>query len=148
MGKALGLLACTTLVAVTYWSISDGRHTNRASAGDERFDAGRSPSDSSDSRAAGYKTVAARLMDQARELASKGDIAGARTLAKRANTFPVQWKSNEQTPEQLLKLLDPGTAASRRRADVAGSQADRSSAPTAARVAPANRPRRLGPEGL
>src|SRR3990172_4835771 len=61
LGKALGFLACTTIVAVTYWSLSDGQHTNRAAAGDERFDAGRAPSDS---RAAAYKTVAARMMDQ------------------------------------------------------------------------------------
>jgi hypothetical protein len=48
-------------------------------------------------------------------LASKGDLAGAQSLAKRASTFPVQWNSNEQTPAQLLRILDPGSPTADRR---------------------------------
>jgi len=120
LGKAIGIFACTTLVAVTIWSVSDGRHTKTASAGDEsvgadQFLAANRPASSEGARgqsdrSASYKAVAAQLMEEARNLATRGNLEGARSLARRAGTFPVQWQSNEQTPEQLLRLLGPSTA--------------------------------------
>ncbi|HLQ43308.1 MAG TPA: hypothetical protein VK137_01155, partial [Planctomycetaceae bacterium] len=45
-------------------------------------------------------------MEQAQDLVFRGDVTGARRLAERAKSFPVEWKANELSPEKFLAQLD------------------------------------------
>ncbi len=55
-----------------------------------------------------YKATAQRYLAEAQRLAVQGDVAGARRLATRAATFPVQWAPGELTPQEFLRQLDAG----------------------------------------
>src|SRR5439155_18021358 len=47
-----------------------------------------------------------QLMEQAQDLVYRGDVAGARRLAERAKSFPIEWSANELSPEKFLAQLD------------------------------------------
>ena len=46
------------------------------------------------------------MLDDAKDLAARGDVAGARRLAERAQSFPIDWAPNERSPENFLAQLD------------------------------------------
>ena len=128
--KALGLLACTTFAAAGLWSIVPGSATRPASA--DQPDSGtnsRTATTVADSRSSstlgrlnpftrsnsskdskdGYRQQATKMLDDAQALAFRGDVAGARRLAERAQSFPIDWAPNERSPERFLTELDAAT---------------------------------------
>lgn len=126
MRKALGLLAWTTVAAAGLWSVLPQGTTRPASADTPLSRDSSLTTPVADSRGslisrvnpftrsskkdakkeASYREAATKLLDEARDLASRGDVAGARRLAERARSFPVEWAPHERSPEKLLAQLD------------------------------------------
>ena len=112
------------LVGVAFWlavpgttrafSAATGTSENATAAGDATFPQS-SSSGSSDaaahrgtligSSASTHKSIASLLLREARESASRGDMAAARRLAERARVFPVQWGPMEESPAELITRL-------------------------------------------
>ncbi|MEO1999164.1 MAG: hypothetical protein ABGZ17_28290, partial [Planctomycetaceae bacterium] len=108
MRKAIGLIGCTTLLAIAalLWLTNGSQSAHTASAQIDALD----PMGTGNGGAENYDAIAHRLMGEARMRAQQGDVAGARKLAQRAGTFPVTWTDREQSPRQLLQALSTGTA--------------------------------------
>ncbi|HLQ43839.1 MAG TPA: hypothetical protein VK137_03850, partial [Planctomycetaceae bacterium] len=129
MRKALTFFACTTVAAAGLWSALPGGTTRLVSADQPPSgDRSRTPTTAADSRGSvfsrinpftrsssnktssnkttTYRQTATKLLEQAQDLVFRGDVAGARRLAERAKSFPVEWKANELSPEKFLAQLD------------------------------------------
>ncbi|MCA9049572.1 MAG: hypothetical protein KDA89_12635, partial [Planctomycetaceae bacterium] len=98
MQKAIGFIACVSVMAVSLYLFSGGDPSRILSAQTE--------SGSPDS----YGSVARRFMNDARQLAKQGNVKEARRLAETAASLSAVWKPGEQTPEQFLAELDGGPA--------------------------------------
>ena len=98
MHKAIGFIACVSVMAASLYLFSGGDPSRSLSAQTE--------SASADS----YGSVARRFMNDARQLAKEGNVKQARRLAETAASLSAGWKEGEQTPEQFLAELDGGSA--------------------------------------
>ena len=93
MYKAIGLITCASVMAVSLYLFSGG-------------DPSRTLSAQTDSESeAGYGAVARRFLQDAREQAQKGNVAEARRLAGTAASLCSDWSDAEQSPDQFLKSL-------------------------------------------
>ena len=92
--KAIGLITCASVIAVSLYLFSGGDSSRTLSA--------QTDSESGD----GYGAVARRFLQDAREQAQKGNIAEARRLAGTAASLSSDWSDSEQSPEDFLKSLD------------------------------------------
>ena len=92
--KAIGFIACVSVMAVSLYLFSGADPSRILSAQTESTDV--------DS----YGSVARRFMNDARQLAKQGNVREARRLAETAASLSSQWKEGEQTPEQFLAELD------------------------------------------
>ncbi|MCA9082401.1 MAG: hypothetical protein KDA81_00030 [Planctomycetaceae bacterium] len=101
MQKAIGFIACVSVMAMSLYLFSGGDPSRMLSAQTE--------TEVPDS----YGSVARRFMNDARQLAKQGDVKGARRLAETAASLSAVWKPGEQTPEQFLKELDGNSAEQR-----------------------------------
>ncbi|HQZ68726.1 MAG TPA: hypothetical protein PLY87_26750, partial [Planctomycetaceae bacterium] len=93
MYKAIGLIICASVMAVSLYLFSGGDPSRALSA--------RTDSESGD----GYGAVARRFLQDAREQAQKGNLAEARRLAGTAASLCSDWSASEQSPDQFLKSL-------------------------------------------
>ncbi|MCH7686988.1 MAG: hypothetical protein IH899_09955, partial [Planctomycetes bacterium] len=120
MRKSIGLLACAGLVAGSVWLIGSTKSVKTISAQEETplynsVSGTQGGAVAQDPRTASRNRAAARqFLDQARQLAAKGDLKSARSLAQSADRFPVQWGPGEETPQKFLQSLPSGNAASSR----------------------------------
>lgn len=122
MRKALGLLAWTSLAASGLWATLPGGTTRPVSADQPAstttvVDRGSSLSRINPfSRSRSNKTPtnkesdaanreqAEKLLKEAQALALRGDLAGARQLAERAQSFPVEWGPKDRSPDKFIAL--------------------------------------------
>lgn len=94
MHKAIGLITCASVMAVSLYLFSGG-------------DSSRTLSAQTDSETGeGYGAVARRFLQDAREQAEKGNLAEARRLAGTAASLCSDWSKSEQSPDQFLKSLE------------------------------------------
>ena len=93
MQKAIGFIACVSVMAASLFYFSGGDPSQMLSAQTE----------SSDAEAFG--PVARKLMDKARQLAQQGKTAEARREAETAAAMFSNWNEGEQTPKQFLSEL-------------------------------------------
>ncbi|MCA9058145.1 MAG: hypothetical protein KDA85_06580, partial [Planctomycetaceae bacterium] len=112
MHKAIGLITCASVMAVSLYLFSGGDPSRTLSA----------QTDSTSGNS--YDAAARRFMQEARELAAAGKTARARHLAETAAALNVKWTAGEQTPDQFLKSLDSGTAADNANPFAVGSDFD------------------------
>ena len=97
MHKAIGLITCASVMAVSLYLFSGG-------------DSSRTLSAQTDSETGeGYGAVARRFLQDARDQAQKGNIAEARRLAGTAASLCSDWSKSEQSPDQFLKSLSTST---------------------------------------
>ncbi|MEJ7590483.1 MAG: hypothetical protein WKF77_02975, partial [Planctomycetaceae bacterium] len=94
MHKAIGLITCASVMAVSLYLFSGGDSSRTLSA----------QTDSENGE--GYGAVARRFLQDARDQAQKGNIAEARKLAGTAASLCSDWSKSEQSPEQFLKSLN------------------------------------------
>ena len=94
MHKAIGLITCASVMAVSLYLFSGGDASRTLSA--------QTDSASGDS----YGSVARRFMQDARKAAQEGNTDEARRIAEAANALSTTWGPDEQTPAQFLKSLD------------------------------------------
>ena len=123
MRKALGLLAWTSLAATGLWVTLPGGTTRPVSADQptsvtERgsslsrinpFSRSRSNKASASKEKesnASYREQAEKMLKDAQALALRGDLAGARQLAERAQSFPVEWGPKDRSPARFLAQLE------------------------------------------
>lgn len=92
MHKAIGLITCASVMAVSLYLFSGGDPSRTLSAQTEKD--------------SGYGAVAKRLLQNAREQAEKGNTAEARRLANSAASLSADWSDSEETPEEFLASLD------------------------------------------
>ena len=93
MHKAIGIITCASVMAVSLYLFSGGNPARTLSA--------QTDSESGE----GYGAVARRFLQDAREQAEKGNIAEARRLAGTAASLCSEWGPSEQSPDQFLKTL-------------------------------------------
>ncbi len=93
MQKAIGLITCASVMAVSLYLFSGGDPSRTLSA----------QTDSQNGE--GYGAVARRFLQDAREQAEKGNIAEARRLAGTAASLSSDWSDSEQSPDDFLKSL-------------------------------------------
>jgi general secretion pathway protein D len=91
--KAIGLITCASVMAVSLYLFSGGDPSRTLSAGTD--------SKSGD----GYSAAARRFLQDARQKAEQGNLAEARRLAKTAATLSSEWSEDEESPEQFLNAL-------------------------------------------
>jgi hypothetical protein len=91
--KAIGIITCASVMAVSLYLFSGGNPARTLSA--------QTDSESGE----GYGAVARRFLQDAREQAEKGNIAEARRLAGTAASLCSEWGPSEQSPDQFLKTL-------------------------------------------
>lgn len=123
MRKALGLLAWTSLAASGLWATLPGGTTRPVSADQPTsttpvadrgsslsrinpFSRSRNKSATKPENEVSYREQAEKLLKDAQALALRGDLAGARQLAERAQSFPVEWGPKDRSPEKFLAQLD------------------------------------------
>ena len=94
MHKAIGLITCASVMAVSLYLFSGGDPSRTLSA----------QTDSENGE--GYGAVARRFLQDAREQAQKGNLAEARRLAGTAASLCSDWSASEQSPDQFLKSLN------------------------------------------
>ena len=100
MHKAIGLITCASVMAVSLYLFSGGDPSRTLSA----------QTDSENGE--GYGAVARRFLQDARDQAQKGNIAEARRLAGTAASLYSDWSDSEQSPDQFLKTLSKSRLAS------------------------------------
>ncbi len=96
MHKAIGLITCASVMAVSLYLFSGGDPSRTLSA--------QTDSASTDS----YGSVARRFMQDARAAAEKGNLDEARRIAATADSLSTEWAPGEQTPGEFLKTLPSG----------------------------------------
>ena len=94
MHKAIGFIACVSVMAASLYLFSGGDPSRTLSAQTESAGADE------------FGSVAKRFMNDARKLASQGNTEEARRLAETAASLSSDWPEGEQTPEQFLKSLE------------------------------------------
>ena len=123
MHKAIGLITCASVMAVSLYLFSGG-------------DSSRTLSAQTDSETGeGYGAVARRFLQDARDEAQKGNIAEARRLAGTAASLCSDWSKSEQSPDQFLKSLNTSSKESAADAslfDASESEPDADFAPDSA----------------
>lgn len=100
MYKAIGFIACVSVMAASLYLFSGGAPSQSLSAQTENANV--------DS----YNAVARRFMNEARQLAQQGKIQKARRLAETASSLSATWNEGEQTPDQFLAALGKQASAS------------------------------------
>jgi general secretion pathway protein D len=91
--KAIGLITCASVMAVSLYLFSGGDPSRTLSAQEDP------------ASGQGYSSAARRFLKEARESARRGDTAEARRLAETAAALPGNWRSGEETPSEFLKSL-------------------------------------------
>ncbi|MDA1232489.1 MAG: hypothetical protein O2856_17075, partial [Planctomycetota bacterium] len=99
MHKAIGLITCASVMAVSLYLFSGGDPSRTLSA------------QTDPESGEGYAAVARRFLQDAREQAEKGNIAEARRLAGTAASLCSDWSTAEQSPDQFLKSLKKSSPA-------------------------------------
>ena len=92
MHKAIGLITCASVMAVSLYLFSGGDPSRTLSAQTEPGD--------------GYGSVARQFLQDAREQARQGNAKEARRLAETAASMSSDWGTAEESPEQFLAALD------------------------------------------
>lgn len=100
MYKAIGFIACVSVMAASLYLFSGGDPSRSLSAQTESANV--------DS----YSAVARRFMNEARQLAQQGKLQKARRLAETAASLSATWNEGEQTPDQFLAALGKQVTAS------------------------------------
>jgi len=90
--KAIGLITCASVMAVSLYLFSGGDPSRTLSAQTEPGD--------------GYGSVARQFLQDAREQARQGNPEEARRLAETAASMSSDWGSAEESPKQFLAALD------------------------------------------
>jgi type II secretory pathway component GspD/PulD (secretin) len=90
--KAIGLITCASVMAVSLYLFSGGDPSRTLSAQTEPGD--------------GYGSVARQFLQDAREQARQGNAKEARRLAETAASMSSDWGTAEESPEQFLAALD------------------------------------------
>ncbi|MGV2338602.1 MAG UNVERIFIED_CONTAM: hypothetical protein LVR18_32825 [Planctomycetaceae bacterium] len=90
--KAIGLITCASVMAVSLYLFSGGDPSRTLSAQTEPGD--------------GYDSVARQFLQDAREQARQGNAKEARRLAETAASMSSDWGSAEESPKQFLAALD------------------------------------------
>ena len=93
MYKAIGFIACVSMMAASLYVFSGGDSSRTLSA--------RTESANADDAA-----LARQFMKDARRSASQGNPVEARWLAATAATLTSDWRRNEQTPQEFLETLE------------------------------------------
>ena len=93
MKKAIGFIACVSVMAMSLYLFSGGDPSRILSAQTE-------------SSGNGYGAVARRFMNDAQQLAKQGNMKEARRMAETAASLSADWAEGEQTPQQFLAGLD------------------------------------------
>ena len=99
MGKVIGLFTVASMVGASVWLLGGGEPLMMVSA--QTGSAGESSS-----TGGGYSSAARRFLEEARRMATRGDLKGAKRLARTAAMFPVEWAQDEQTPDEFLQSLN------------------------------------------
>ncbi|MFM8478134.1 MAG: hypothetical protein ACKOEO_20305 [Planctomycetaceae bacterium] len=92
MHKAIGLITCASVMAVSLYLFSGGDPSRTLSAQTEPGD--------------GYGSVARQFLQDAREQARQGNAKEARRLAETAASMSSDWGTAEESPDQFLAALD------------------------------------------
>ena len=150
MRKALGLLAWTSLAASGLWATLPGGTTRPVSADQpvsttpvadrgsslsriNPFSRSRSNKTATDKENdASYREQAEKMLKQAQALALRGDLAGARQLAERAQSFPVEWGPKDRSPEKFIAQLDASMSSRAPQTAIAAKPSVKPSTSTAA----------------
>lgn len=93
MYKAIGFIACVSMMAASLYVFSGG-------------DPSRTLSAQTESANAEDAALARQFMKDARESASRRNYVEARRLASVAATLTTDWRRDEQSPQQFLASLD------------------------------------------
>ncbi|MCH2210511.1 MAG: type II and III secretion system protein [Fuerstiella sp.] len=93
MYKAIGFIACVSMMAASLYVFSGGDPSRMLSARTE-------------SANAEDGVLARQFMKDARQSAAQGNSVEARRLAAMAADLTTDWRSTEQTPQQFLKSLE------------------------------------------
>ncbi|MEY3173664.1 MAG: hypothetical protein RLZZ436_1578 [Planctomycetota bacterium] len=118
MHKAIGLITCASVMAVSLYLFSGGDPSRTLSAQTEPGD--------------GYGSVARQFLQDAREQARQGNVGEARRLAETAASMSSDWGPAEESPEQFLATLDKpqkGKPAELNFSDTWSSRSSKSAAP-------------------
>ncbi|MBL8817542.1 MAG: hypothetical protein JNL58_16070 [Planctomyces sp.] len=107
MHKAIGLITCASVMAVSLYMFSGGDPSRTLSA--------QTDSAGGDS----YSSAARSLLQDARQQAAEGNLEEARRLAETAESLSKDWPAGEETPAEFLKSLE--SAAGSQAAAVADS---------------------------
>ena len=99
MHKAIGLITCASVMAVSLYLFSGGDPSRTLSAQQET------------AGGQAYSTAARRFLTEAQTAYRQGDAAQARSLAETAAALPGDWAPGEQTPGDFLKSLNSGSPA-------------------------------------
>ncbi len=91
--KAIGFIACVSVMAMSLYLFSGGDPSRILSAQTEP--------EEKDS----YGSVARRFLEDARQEAQQGDLQEARRLAETAASLSANWEPGEQTPQQFIDEL-------------------------------------------
>ena len=155
MRKAFGLLAWTSLAASGLWATLPGGTTRPVSADQPTSTTSVAERGSSFSRLnpfsrtrsnkasttpendAAFREQAEKLLKEAQASALRGDLAGARQLAERAQSLPVEWGPKDRSPERFLTQLDASASFRRQETAIAAKPIAKSNTSTAAVVKPA-----------
>ena len=94
MQKAIGLITCASVMAVSLYLFSGGDPSRTLSA---QTDSGKP--------AGNYNAAARRFLQDARQKVKQGKTAEARRLAETAASLSAEWNEGEETPEEFLDSL-------------------------------------------
>lgn len=94
MQKAIGLITCASVMAVSLYLFSGGDPSRTLSA---QTDSGKP--------AGNYNAAARRFLQDARQKAKQGKTAEARRLAETAASLSAEWIEGEETPDEFLDSL-------------------------------------------
>ncbi len=94
MQKAIGLITCASVMAVSLYLLSGGDPSRTLSA---QTDTGKPTGN--------YNAAARRFLQDARQKVKQGKTAEARRLAETAASLSAEWNEGEETPEEFLDSL-------------------------------------------
>ncbi len=96
--KAIGLITCASVMAVSLYLFSGGDPSQSLSAMTDTHKSG------------GYNDAARKMLQEARAKAKQGKTADARRLAQAAASMSTDWSESEESPEEFLESLDATAA--------------------------------------
>ncbi|MFM7059534.1 MAG: hypothetical protein ACKO2P_21685, partial [Planctomycetota bacterium] len=123
MHKAIGLITCASVMAVSLYLFSGGDPSRTLSAQTEPGD--------------GYGSVARQFLQDAREQARQGNAKEARRLAETAASMSSDWGAAEESPDQFLAALDSPKKGQPTELNFSDMWSSKSGKPTAGSQAPA-----------